>query len=138
MSQLKNVDINKIEEVAKELATNISDSRFLCFYGEMGTGKTTLIKKLCAELKVQDEVSSPTFSLVNEYYSEKFGTIYHFDFYRIKNIQEVYDIGFEEYFYSDCIVLVEWPELVEQLLPEKTSRIEIELSENNTRNYTII
>jgi tRNA threonylcarbamoyladenosine biosynthesis protein TsaE len=138
MKQLKNVEQSQIKEVAKEISNELSASKFACFYGEMGSGKTTLIKKICEELGVKDEVSSPTFSLVNEYHSEDGKIIYHFDFYRIKDISEVYDIGFEEYFYSGNIVLVEWPELVEELLPEKFTKVEIELNGNDSRNYSII
>lgn len=105
------------------------------FMGQMGAGKTTLIKAICASLKVLDEVKSPTFSIVNEYLTATDDTLYHFDFYRLKNEEEAYNIGIEEYFYSGNICLLEWPERVEGLLPETFLRIDI--TENTDQSRTI-
>lgn len=118
---MKTVSITSIQEldaVAKELIAFAQGRKFFIFEGEMAAGKTTLIKAFCKALGVEDVVSSPTFSIVNEYVAGK-GLVYHFDCYRLKNIQEAYDIGYEEYFYSGEYCLVEWPSKVEELLPEK-------------------
>ena len=104
----------------------------------MGAGKTTFIKALCQELGVTDNVSSPTFAIVNEYRSDETGElIYHFDFYRINSIAEAFDMGYEEYFYSGDLCLVEWPEKIEQLLPEDTMVVRIEIIDEHTRRFTI-
>ena len=97
----------------------------IAFYGSMGAGKTTLIKNLCHRMGVTDEVNSPTFAIVNEYVTEEGESVYHFDFYRIKKLEEAYDIGYENYFYSGYLCLIEWPEMIEPLLPEKYIRVEI-------------
>lgn len=102
------------------------DDRFFAFFGKMGVGKTTLIKELCAELGVEDNVCSPTFAIVNEYSDRDGEPVYHFDFYRLKSVAEAYDIGYEEYFYSGCYCFTEWTEKVEELLPERYVRVEIE------------
>ena len=107
----------------------------MLFSGEMGAGKTTLIKALCEHLGVKDEVSSPTFSLVNEYNSNV-GTIYHFDLYRIQSEEELYDIGYEDYFFSGYLCLVEWPEMAETMLPEKHVLVNIRV-ENDQRIITV-
>lgn len=109
--------------------------RFYVFNGAMGAGKTTTIKSLCAHLGVTENVSSPTFSLVNEYQSPSH-TLYHFDFYRIKSIEEAYDIGYEEYFYSNAICMVEWGEKIQSLLPEIYVDIHIEIISAQARKYT--
>lgn len=104
------------------------------FYGKMGAGKTTFIKALCQALGVTDTVNSPTFSIVNEYRSDHTGElIYHFDFYRIKKLDEVYDMGYEDYFYSGAVCLIEWPELIEELLPGDAVRVTIEEQADGTR-----
>ena len=105
------------------------------FIGQMGAGKTTLIKAICEELQVLDEVSSPTFSIVNEYLTADDKTLYHFDFYRLEEEEEAYNIGVEEYFYSGNICMIEWPERVEGLLPDEFLRIDI--SENADQSRTI-
>lgn len=122
--------LEDLPAVAKTISENIKEPVIL-FYGEMGVGKTTTIKALCKALGVVDEVSSPTFSLVNEYATEKGQPLYHFDMYRIDTEEEVYDMGYEEYFYSGDTCLVEWPEKIPNLLPEKFGRILI--TQNNTK-----
>jgi tRNA threonylcarbamoyladenosine biosynthesis protein TsaE len=108
-----------------------------CFYAEMGLGKTTLIKELVKQLGIDDVASSPTFSLVNEYFSEKNGTIYHFDFYRIEKEEEAYDIGIEDYFYSNAWCFIEWPSVIENLLPLDCVKIYLSLNEDNTRTIRL-
>jgi tRNA threonylcarbamoyladenosine biosynthesis protein TsaE len=103
------------------------------FYGKMGAGKTTFIKALCNALGVTDMVNSPTFSIVNEYIDGEGNSIYHFDFYRIKRLSEAYDIGFEDYVYSGNLCLMEWPELVEELLPDDVVRVTIEEQADGSR-----
>lgn len=133
---MKPIEIRGIQElpkVATLLLPEIKKVSVVAFYGSMGAGKTTLIKELCQQLGVVDVVNSPTFSLVNEYHTENGGKIYHFDFYRINKLDEVYDFGYEEYFYSSNLCLIEWPELVEQLLPENTLKLRIEENTDGTR-----
>ena len=110
---------------AQMLVRYIGNRHVVAIYGAMGAGKTTLIKALCQTLNVSDQVNSPTFTLVNEYRTEEGKMIYHFDFYRINKIEEVYDLGYDDYFYSDGLCLIEWPELIEHLLPEDCVRISI-------------
>jgi len=125
-----------LHQVASAMIEKLNDERIFAFYGKMGAGKTTLIKALCEVLEVKEIVSSPTFALVNEYSTYDEQAVYHFDFYRIKKIEEVYDIGYEEYFYSDSYCLIEWPELVTDLLPERYVKVEIEVLENEERKIT--
>ena len=119
-------------KIAQELFQYFPNTKKLAFYGEMGVGKTTFSKALCEVLQVQDVVSSPTFSIVNEYLSEQNGTVFHFDFYRLKDEQEAFDMGYEDYFYSDAYCLVEWPEKVENLLPSSFAKVQIKV-ENGER-----
>lgn len=118
-------DINSLSGVSKALLSFTADSNVVAFYGAMGAGKTTFIKHFCAELGVLDEVNSPTFSLVNEYLTSAEEPVYHFDFYRIKSVEEAFDIGYEHYFYSPFLCLIEWPEKIEQLLPESFVKVTI-------------
>ena len=118
--------VAELPEVARKLLSAFEDDRFFAFFGKMGVGKTTLIKELCAELGVKDNVCSPTFAIVNEYVAGNGEPVYHFDFYRMKSVAEAYDIGYEEYFYSGCYCFTEWTEKVEELLPERYVRVEIE------------
>ena len=119
-------DLNSIEAAAAQFVENMGDRRIFAFYGKMGAGKTTFIRAVCRKLGVEEEVTSPSFAIVNEYKSETSGTnIFHFDFYRIKRIEEVYDLGYEDYFYGGGLNFLEWPELVEPLLPDETVRVEI-------------
>ena len=124
-----NVEIAGIEqlpEVARKLLSEFADDRFFAFFGKMGVGKTTLIKEICVELGVEDNVCSPTFAIVNEYSDREGDPVYHFDFYRLKSVAEAYDIGYEEYFYSGRYCFTEWTEKIEELLPERYVRVEIE------------
>ncbi len=131
-------NLEKIREAAREFVANIGDSTVFAFYGKMGAGKTTFIKAVCEELGVEDVITSPTFAIVNEYRSDASGElIYHFDFYRVKKIEEVYDMGFEDYFYSGALCFIEWPELCEEVLPEDTVKVTIEETPDGTRVVTI-
>lgn len=119
--------IEGLAEVSDYLMSLRDEADVVAFYGPMGAGKTTLIKDLCHRMGVTDEVNSPTFAIVNEYVTEEGDAVYHFDFYRIKKLEEAYDIGYENYFYSGCLCLIEWPELIEPLLPERYLRVDIQL-----------
>lgn len=126
--------LENIKEAAKKFVAAMDESSVFAFYGKMGAGKTTFIKAICEELGVEDIITSPTFSIVNEYRSETTGElIYHFDFYRIKKLEEVYDMGYEDYFYSGAICFIEWPELIEDVLPGDAVIVKIEESENGDR-----
>ena len=125
----------ELHQVAKSLLETFANDRFFAFFGNMGVGKTTLIKEICAMLGVTDNVCSPTFSIVNEYVGSDGMTIFHFDFYRLKNIEETYDMGYEEYFYSGNYCFVEWSEKVETLLPDTYIRIDIVEEGNGVRKF---
>lgn len=125
--------LDTIQEAAKEFINRMGEGKVFAFYGKMGAGKTTFIKALCETLGVKDVITSPTFSLINEYTDEKGNSIYHFDFYRIKKLEEVYDMGYEDYFYSGNLCLLEWPELVEEILPEDVIKVTIEEQADGTR-----
>jgi tRNA threonylcarbamoyladenosine biosynthesis protein TsaE len=127
------VNINEIRSAAREFLNIMGDNKVFAFHGSMGAGKTTFIKALCEELGVTETVGSPTFAIINEYKDGQGLPIYHFDFYRINKLEEVYDFGYEDYFYSGNLCLIEWPELVESLLPENTVRISIEELEDGSR-----
>lgn len=128
-------NLNELETVAKQIATCIKHDSLL-FYGEMGAGKTTLIKALCEFYQIDDIISSPTFSLVNEYQGAN-KHIYHFDFYRIEDESEAYDIGFEDYLDSKHLKFIEWPEKIPNLLPKYHHKINITVVDENTRKLTI-
>ena len=129
-------DLDHIDDAAREFIGQMGDDTVFAFYGKMGAGKTTFIKALCKLLGVEDEVNSPTFAIINEYRSETTAElIYHFDFYRIKKLEEVYDLGYEDYFYSGALCFIEWPELVEELLPLDAKKVTI--TENSDGSRTI-
>jgi tRNA threonylcarbamoyladenosine biosynthesis protein TsaE len=125
---------------AEDLLKAFPGERIFAFYGTMGAGKTTLIKSICSYLSVPDIAKSPSFAIINEYESSEGISVYHFDFYRINRQEEAYDIGFEEYLYSGNYCFIEWAEKVEELLPSKYVRVDIEETENKERNitYTLI
>ena len=123
--QFKISSVDALSEVSDYLISLRDEADVIAFYGSMGAGKTTLIKNLCHKMGVTDEVNSPTFAIVNEYVTEEGESVYHFDFYRIKKLEEAYDIGFENYFDSGNLCLIEWPEMIEPLLPEKYIRVDI-------------
>ncbi len=126
--------LDQIDRAAQQLLQHIGRQAVVAFYGKMGAGKTTLIKSLCAALGAQDWVNSPTFTLVNEYRATDGDPIYHFDFYRINKIEEAYDMGCEEYFYTPgALSLIEWPQLVEPLLPDDVVRVGIEVLPDGKR-----
>ena len=132
--QIKNLD--EINTVAKEFVNALGNRTVVAFYGKMGVGKTTFIKAVCEELGVTDVINSPTFAIVNEYLSGEGQPVYHFDFYRIRRSEEVLDIGFYEYIDSGCLCLMEWPELIENLLPEETVRVNITENADGSRTLT--
>ncbi|MBR6440680.1 MAG: tRNA (adenosine(37)-N6)-threonylcarbamoyltransferase complex ATPase subunit type 1 TsaE [Bacteroidales bacterium] len=119
-------NIGQLHEVARNLIVTFKDERFFAFFGKMGVGKTTLIKEMCDVLGVVDVVCSPTFAIINEYSTVFDESVFHFDFYRLKSINEAYDIGYEEYFDSGCYCFTEWTEKVEELLPDHYVRVEME------------
>ena len=131
--KIKIDDLAHINEAAKQFVAAMGDNTIFAFYGHMGAGKTTFIKAICEEMGVDDVITSPTFAIVNEYETSEEDTIYHFDFYRIKKIEEVYDMGYEEYFYSGNLCFIEWPELIEDLLPEDATKVTIEEAEDGSR-----
>jgi tRNA threonylcarbamoyladenosine biosynthesis protein TsaE len=112
-------DLKDLDAIAKELLEFVGDHRVLCFYGDLGAGKTTFIQSLCRQLGVQDTVQSPTFSIVNEYETSGGEPVYHFDFYRLKSEEEAFDLGYEHYLYSNYFCFIEWPEKVKGLLDLK-------------------
>ncbi len=128
---------DQLATVASELIKQLDHANVFAFHGPMGAGKTTLIKSICREMGVTDEVNSPTFSIVNEYLTQEGESVYHFDFYRINKLEEVYDIGYENYFYSPFPCFIEWPEKMEQLLPEKHVYVKIQVQpDTETRLIT--
>ena len=131
-----NFSLNNIEEAAKWFLEQLGDRTIVAFYGGMGAGKTTFIKAVCQQLGVEDNITSPTFAIVNEYADGEGYPIYHFDFYRIKKVSEVIDISFDEYIYSGNLCLMEWPELIEELLPDDAVRVEIAETPDGNREIT--
>ena len=136
--EIKIQDIEHIREAAREFVENIGEARVFAFYGKMGAGKTTFVKAICEELGVEDVITSPTFAIVNEYTSHSslltpHSSVFHFDFYRIKKLEEVYDMGYEDYFYSGALCFIEWPELIEEILPDDAVRVSIIEQEDGSR-----
>ena len=152
--EIKIQDLEHIREAAREFISHIGERRVFAFYGKMGAGKTTFVKAICEELGVDDVITSPTFAIVNEYGTpsnspclggdqksslsreDLGGSIYHFDFYRIKRLEEVYDMGFEDYFYSGALCFIEWPELIEDILPDDAVRVTIQEQADGSRQVS--
>ena len=135
--EIKIDNLENIKAAAQQFVDNMGNNRVFAFYGKMGAGKTTFIKAICECLGVDDVITSPTFAIVNEYSSAESGqVIYHFDFYRIKKLEEVYDMGYEEYFDSGNPCFIEWHELIESLLPEDAVKVNIEEQEDGSRVVT--
>lgn len=126
-----------IEEAALEFIRQMGDNTVFAFHGEMGAGKTTFIKAVCEKLGVEDVINSPTFAIINEYRSGSGELIYHFDFYRIKNEEEAFDFGYEDYFFSGSLCFIEWPERVESLLPHDTVHVTITEAEDGKRKLEV-
>ena len=131
-------NLENIREAAKSFISEIGDRKVFAFYGKMGAGKTTFIKAICEELGVEDVITSPTFAIINEYTPNSplltlNSPIFHFDFYRIKKLEEVYDMGYEDYFYSGALCFIEWPELIEEVLPEDAVKVTITEQADGTR-----
>lgn len=128
--------IEEMSDAAQTFLKEIGDKRVIAFFGNMGVGKTTFIKEVCKQLGVTDVVNSPTFAVINEYASNV-GPIYHFDFYRIKNIEEAYDFGYEDYFYSGNFCFIEWSEKIVDILPDDCIQVTITELENGNRKFVI-
>lgn len=129
--------LSDLENAAMQVINAIGNRKIVALYGQMGAGKTTLVKHICKYLHVPDVVNSPTFSLVNEYLQPSGEPIYHFDFYRINKLEEAYDFGYEEYFYSGHLCLIEWPEIVDELIPEEAVKLHIKVVDENKREIEI-
>ena len=134
--EIKINDLENIREAARQFIDAMGDQQVFAFYGTMGAGKTTFIKAICEEMGVSDVVTSPTFAIVNEYTTDNGQRICHIDFYRIKKLEEIYDMGYEDYFYSDALCFIEWPELMEELLPDNAIRVNIKENADGTRTVT--
>ena len=134
--EIKISNLDSIREAAREFISVIGDHKVFAFYGSMGAGKTTFVKAICEELGVEDVITSPTFAIINEY-SGRDGVIYHFDFYRIKKLEEVSDMGYEDYFYSGALCFIEWPELIEDVLPEDAVKVRITENADGSRSVTL-
>ena len=136
MKRIEIDSLSELERVAEEILSLIGERRVVLLRGGMGAGKTTLVSRIASKLGVEDTVTSPTFALVNQYEGRE-GTIYHFDFYRINRMEEVFDLGYEEYFYSGELCFVEWPEMVEGLLPEDAMEVRITVGDDDKRIFEI-
>ncbi len=136
--EIKINNIADIRAAARQFVSQMPAGNVFAFYGEMGAGKTTFIKALCQELGVVEEVTSPTFAIVNEYEATSTTppVIYHFDFYRIKKVEEAYDIGFDDYIDSGALCFIEWPEMIEELLPDDATRVDIMVADDGSRTVS--
>ncbi len=137
MQEIKVSTLDDIAAAAKQFVALMGGRKVFALFGPMGVGKTTFVRAVCQELGVQDTVTSPTFAIVNEYRTAAADSVYHFDFYRIKKVEEVYDMGYEDYFYSGAVCFLEWPELVEELLPEDVVRVTLSEAEDGVRTITL-
>ena len=136
MKRIEIDSLSELERVAEEILSSIGERRVVLLRGGMGAGKTTLVSRIACKLAAEDTATSPTFALVNQYEGRE-GTIYHFDFYRINRVEEVFDLGYEEYFYSGELCFVEWPEMVEGLLPEDAMEVRITVGDDDKRIFEI-
>ena len=140
--EIKINSLDSIREAARQFIDGIGQHRVFAFYGSMGAGKTTFVKAICEELGVDDVITSPTFAIINEYALDSdmlpdISSVYHFDFYRIKKLEEVYDMGYEDYFYSGALCFIEWPELIEELLPEDAVKVSIKENPDGSRTVEV-
>ena len=135
--EIKIQSLEEISSSARQFVESIGERRIFAFYGSMGAGKTTFIKAICEELGVEDVITSPTFAIVNEYTTGTGKPLYHFDFYRIKKLDEFYDMGGEDYFGSGNICFIEWPELIEDVLPEEAVIVNIKEVDDGSRLVTV-
>ena len=136
MKSIEIKSLDTIKDAAKDFVAQMGDHKVFAFYGEMGAGKTTFIKEICMALGVTTPITSPTFAIVNEYSSKMVDKIYHFDFYRINKIEEAFDFGYEDYFYSGALCFIEWPELVDSILPDNCTHMQIKVNEDDSRTVT--
>lgn len=137
MKEIVAESLNELKDVAQAIMESLEGRNVVAFCGQMGAGKTTLISAIMEHLGSTDNVTSPTFALVNQYITANNERVYHFDFYRINRIEEVFDMGYEEYFYSGDLCLIEWPELIEDLLPEEAMVVRIEVLSPTSRRFLI-
>ena len=137
MTELSIKNLEEINSVAKQFIELVGERRVFAMYGAMGVGKTTFVKAVCEELGVEDTINSPTFAIVNEYHTPKDKIVYHFDFYRIEDVQEAYDFGYEDYFYSKALCFIEWPERIESILPTDVINLNFTEKEDGSRTIQI-
>ena len=136
--EIKINSLDSIHEAARQFIAAMGDNTVFAFYGKMGAGKTTFIKAVCEELGVTDVINSPTFAIVNEYRSDTTAElIYHFDMYRLKNLDEAFDIGIEDYLFCGAVCFIEWPERIEDILPDDTVTVHITVNDDDSRTLTI-
>ena len=137
MLEIKIKGLDGIADAARQFVDAMGENKVFAMFGPMGVGKTTFIKAVCEILGVEDTITSPTFAIVNEYWTNTGEQIFHFDFYRIRKVEEVYDMGYEDYVYSGAVCFLEWPELIEELLPEDAVRVTLSEEEDGTRTITL-
>lgn len=137
MLEIKIKSLDGIADAARQFVDAMGENKVFAMFGPMGVGKTTFVKAVCEILGVEDNITSPTFAIVNEYRTNTGDQIFHFDFYRIRKVEEVYDMGYEDYVYSGAVCFLEWPELIEELLPEDAVRVTLSEEEDGTRTITL-
>lgn len=137
MLEIKIKSLDGIADAARQFVDAMGENKVFAMFGPMGVGKTTFVKAVCEILGVEDAITSPTFAIVNEYRTNTGDQIFHFDFYRIRKVEEVYDMGYEDYVYSGAVCFLEWPELIEELLPEDAVRVTLSEEEDGTRTITL-
>ena len=132
----KNISLKDLEKTAINLLSVFPEQRVFAFYGKMGAGKTTFIQAICKSLGTDDVITSPTFAIINEYKTREQKSIFHFDFYRIKNLEEAFDLGYEDYLFGNDYCLIEWPEMIEPLLPKQIVEVKIEVNTDESRTIS--